>query len=336
MKALVVGGSGYTGGELLRLLLNHPKVSEVGATSRKHSGRYVWEVHQNLRGAYDGKFSEYKEGKVDADVVFLALPHGQSMEHAPRLVEKGVKVVDLSADYRIGDVELFEKSYVKHKSPELLERAVYGLPELFRDDIRKADLVANPGCYPTAAILSIAPLQKFKDSMDLRVIVDSKSGTSGAGATPTESLHHCEVAGNLKPYKVTGHRHQPEMEHILRRMMPGLSVSFTPTLMPVVRGILSNTHVFCDFDVVDLAEHFGDFYKGERFIRIVETATTKNVLCSNYCDISVHYDNEKDRGLFISAIDNLVKGAAGQAVQNMNLVMGYQEDEGLAELPYHP
>jgi len=336
MKALVVGGSGYTGGELIRILLGHPKVGDVEAMSRSHAGKPASEIHPNLRGIFDKKFLEHDPCKTDADVAFLALPHGQSMEYAPKLLESGVKVVDLSADYRIRDAGLYERYYVKHKNPELLEKAVYGLPELFRNDIKGCGLVANPGCYATAAILSLAPMRDFKGKMDLRVIVDAKSGTSGAGAKPTEFLHHSEVDGNLKPYKVVGHRHQPEIEHILGRLIPGVSVSFTPTLAPTARGILSNAHVFCDTTAADLAEHYRRRYGRERFVRLVDTACTKNVLYSNYCDISVHYDGEKKRAVLIAAMDNLVKGAAGQAVQNMNLMMGYGEDEGLKTAPYHP
>jgi N-acetyl-gamma-glutamyl-phosphate reductase common form len=335
MKALVVGGSGYTGGELLRILLSHPRVDDLETTSRSYAGKPVSNAHPNLNGIYDAKFSQF-QGKSDADIVFLALPHSMSMEYAPKLLESGVKVIDLSADYRIKDAALYEKYYVKHKNPELLEKVVYGLPELYGDDIRGSDFVANPGCYTTAAILSMAPLKEFKDIIDLRVIVDAKSGTSGAGTKPTQFLQHSEVEENLKPYKVIGHRHQPEMEFILKKLIPGISVSFTPTLVPTVRGILSNTHFFGDLDVVNLQEHYSSYYKAKRFVRIVDTACTRNVLYSNYCDMSVDYDPEKKRSVVIAAIDNLVKGAAGQAVQNMNLMMGYGEDEGLTAAPYHP
>ncbi|MFH1055107.1 MAG: N-acetyl-gamma-glutamyl-phosphate reductase [Candidatus Altiarchaeota archaeon] len=337
MKAIVVGGSGYSGGELLRILVAHPKVEKVETTSRTYAGKEVSDLHTNLRGLYNGKFNEYDAGKVDADVAFLAVPHGEGMEHAPKLLERGIKVVDLSADYRISDVKVYERYYQKHKNPELLKKAAYGLPELFRNEIKGASLVANPGCYTTAAILSLAPLKKFKEKVDLKkVVVDAKSGTSGAGAKPTEFIHHSEVFDNVKAYKVTGHRHQPEIEHILDRLMPGISVSFTPTLVPVVRGILSNAHVFGELDGDELKKQYADFYAKEKFVRIVENAHMKNVAYSNYCDIAVHYDSEKRRAVLISAIDNLVKGAAGQAVQNMNIIMGYKESEGLETVPYHP
>jgi N-acetyl-gamma-glutamyl-phosphate reductase len=337
MKALVIGGSGYTGGELLRILAGHSKVDQVEVTSRSHNGKPVSTVHQNLRGISHGTFTEYNEAKVDADVAFLAVPHGEGMRYAPALLGKGVKVIDLSADYRISDQSLYERHYQRHTNPELLSEAAYGLPELFRKQIKKARLVANPGCYTTAAILSLAPLSRIKDRFDLRrVLVDAKSGTSGAGAKPTEFLHHSEVDGGMKIYKATGHRHQPEIEHVLSNLMPGISVSFTPSLMPVPRGILSNAHVFGDVSNLDLSRHYGEFYKNEKFVRVVDASYTKNVLYSNYCDISVFSDPEKGRIVLVSAIDNLVKGAGGQAVQNMNLVMGYDEWQGIDFFPFHP
>jgi N-acetyl-gamma-glutamyl-phosphate reductase len=337
MKALVVGGTGYSGGELLRILLGHSKVDDVDASSRGSAGKPVADTHQNLRGICAKKFVEFDASAADADVAFLAVPHGEAMDCAPRLLERGIKVIDLSADYRISDQALYEKYYVKHKSPELLKEAVYGLPELFRDKIRKAKLVANPGCFTTAAILSLAPLGDFKQRIDAeKVVVDAKSGTSGAGAKLQEWTQHMEVDGSLKIYKAVGHRHQPEIEHIMKRFIPDISVSFTPTLVPTIRGILSNAHVFGDFTGVDLRKHYEGFYKNEEFIRVVDAAYTKNVTYSNYCDISVHYDAEKKRAVIASAIDNLIKGAAGQAVQNMNLIMGYDEAEGIGGIPYHP
>jgi N-acetyl-gamma-glutamyl-phosphate reductase len=337
MKALVVGATGYTGGELLRIMVNHPKVEDIEATSRSAAGKPASETHQSLRGIYDKPFTSYDLARADADVAFLALPHGESMEHAPGLLQKGIKVVDLSADYRIRDQKLYERYYKPHKSPQLLGEAAYGLPELFRDRIRRARLVANPGCYTTAAILSLAPLQRLKGRFDkTKIVVDAKSGTSGGGAKPSEFFHHCEVEGGLKIYKATDHRHQPEIEHILGGLIPGIVVAFTPTLAPIVRGILSNAHVFGELSGDDLRRHYADFYKGEKFVRIVDAAYTKNVAYSNFCDISVHQDPERKRSVIASAIDNIVKGASGQAVQNMNLMMGYDEDEGLRAAPYHP
>lgn len=247
-------------------------------------------------------------------------------------------MIDLGADYRIKDARLYEKYYgLKHESQELLEKAVYGLPEMNRKEIRKADLVANPGCFVTAALLSLLPLSEFKDRIDLsKIVVDADTGTSGAGAAPSEFTHHSEVDENLKPYKVTGHRHQPEIEHVINRVMKGAKISFTPTLAPIIRGILSRTHLFGDLEGVNPREHYARFYDKEPFIRICDIPYVKNVAYTNYCDIGAHYDKEKKRILVIGAIDNLVKGASGQAVQNMNIMSGFKEDEGLKNIPAHP
>lgn len=337
MDVVVVGGSGYTGGELLRILVRHPEVEELEVTSRSHAGKKASMVHQNLLGVYDKAFVEYKPDKIDADVVFLATQHGESMSVAPKLLEKGVKVVDLSADYRIRDVRLYEKFYKKHESPQLLKDAVYGLPELYRKRIKKAMLVANPGCYPTSVLLALAPLAEFKDRIDAKkIVVDSLSGTSGAGAKPSETLHHPEVDENLKPYNVLDHRHRPEMEHILAEFLGDTRISFTPTLAPIIRGIQSNVHVFSSKKIEGLAEHYRRFYDKEYFIRITETPQIKNVANTNFCDIGVWYDENAKKILIISAIDNLIKGASGQAVQNMNVMSGYDEKMGLDLIAGHP
>jgi N-acetyl-gamma-glutamyl-phosphate reductase len=337
MKAFVAGGSGYGGGELLRLLAGHPRVDEIASSSRTYEGKRISAVHPNLSGIVESEFKAHDPSHADADIVFLALPHGQSMEYAPQILECGMKVIDFSADYRMGDARLYGKHYGKHKNPELLEDAVYGLPELFRDDIRKSRLIANPGCYATAALLALKPLSSISKSLDFNhVIVDAKSGTSGAGAKPSQFLHHSEVFDNIRTYKETGHRHEPEIDHILDCFIKDASVSFTPTLMPVVRGIICNCHIFGDTDIETLRAAYSNDYRKEPFIRVVDAACTKNVLYSNYCDIQPAYDAGKGRAVIVSAIDNLVKGAAGQAMQNMNLLMGYPEDEGLKTPPYHP
>ncbi|MBU0761548.1 MAG: N-acetyl-gamma-glutamyl-phosphate reductase [Candidatus Altiarchaeota archaeon] len=337
MKVLVVGGSGYTGSELLRLLLSHNKVEDIDSTSRTYLGKKISSVHRNLTGFTEKNFIEFDPEKTDADMVFLALPHGKSMQAAPKLVERGIKTVDLGADYRLKDQSLYESYYLKHTSPELLKDAVYGLPELFRKDIKNAKLVANPGCYATAAILSLAPISRMKATIDLkRIVVDAKSGTSGAGAKPTETIHHCEANNCMTPYKVVGHRHEPEINHILSRLVHGVSVSFTPTLAPMTRGILSNAHVFMDSDTEAIRKAYVDFYKGEKFVRILDDVSTKNVAYTNLCDIATYFDKNKGRAVIACAIDNLIKGASGQAIQNMNLIMGYAEDEGLKYIPYHP
>lgn len=337
MKAQVVGASGYTGGELLRILLAHNEVDEIEATSRTYEGKKIADVHKNLRGFTEKTFSKYEPESVDADVVFFALPHGKSMEYVPDALDAGAKVVDLGADFRIRDVGVYEATYQKHSCPDLLEKAVYGLPELFREDISKTELVANPGCYATAAILSIAPLSLLKEDARLEsIIVDSKSGTSGAGATPKTSTHHSEESENLLPYSVTGHRHEPEINHILKRLRDDITVGFTPTLVPTVRGIVSNAHVFIKKEFGELKDLYMKYYEGEKFIRVVNEIASKNVLHTNLCDIAVFHDHKSHRAVAISTIDNLVKGAAGAAVQNMNIMLGYEEDTGLKQIPYHP
>jgi N-acetyl-gamma-glutamyl-phosphate reductase len=336
MKALVVGGSGYTGGELIRLLLSHDRIDDFEATSRTFEGKEISSVHRNLEKITNKKFTTFNKEKTNADVAFLALPHGESMQYAPKLLERGIKVVDLGADYRIKNQSLYEKYYVKHKSPKLLETAAYGLPELFRKDIKKAELTANPGCYATAAILSIAPITKAKGKFDLqRIVVDAKSGTSGAGAKPTKTVHHCEANNAMTPYKVVGHRHEPEINHILKRFAKDIDISFTPTLAPMTRGIISNAHIFGESNARYLKGIYEEFYNKEPFIRIVNEASTKNVAHTNYCDIAIYHE-KRGRTVAISAIDNLVKGAAGQAVQNMNIMMGYEETTGLEHIPHHP
>jgi N-acetyl-gamma-glutamyl-phosphate reductase len=344
MKITIIGASGYTGSELLRILVNHSKIEEIIPTSRTYKGKSVSLLHQNLKNIFDEKFVELEIDKIDSDLVFTCTPNGEAMNIVPRLMEKGIKVIDMSADFRI-EKDAYEKAYkIRHKCPELLKKAIYGLPELFREKIKKSNLTANPGCYVTAAVLGIAPLlnEKFKNNLDLdKVVVDAKSGTSGAGAELSEFLHFSEVYENLKPYKVVEHRHRPEIESALARFSEtSLKVSFTPTLMPIVRGILNNIHIFvnseANFEKEKLTGIYNNFYKNEPFIRLVDVPYVKNVVNTNYCDIGCDFDKHTKRILVMSAIDNLIKGASGQAVQNMNLMCGFSEKEGLEMIAGHP
>jgi len=337
MDVTVVGASGYSGGEALRILARHPKVDKINATSRQYAGDKVSTVHQNLQGIWEGRFMEAKAKAFDVDLIFMATPHGESMKEVPGLLEKGIKVIDLSADYRMKDVRLYERFYQKHTSPELCKKAVYGLPEAYRKEIKKAELVANPGCYPTSVILGLLPLKKFKGKLDIKkVTVDSMSGTSGAGAKPTEFVHHSEVSENLKAYKIGEHRHRPEMESILKEHFgQETRVSFTPTLVPIVRGIQSNIHVYGNV-AADLMGGYRRFYSKEFFVRVTKTPSVKNVNRTNYCDVGVWYDKNSTQITVVSVIDNLVKGAAGQAVQNMNIMQGFDETAGLKEIAGHP
>jgi N-acetyl-gamma-glutamyl-phosphate reductase len=329
----VVGAAGYTGAELFRLLVNHSRVNIIGAYGMKNVGKPVSEIHPHLRGIVDMIIEEpdYRKIGREAEVVFIATPHGVAMKFVPELLSGGARVVDLSADYRFDDVKVYEKYYAKHESPNV--KGVYGLPELYRAQIEHASLVANPGCFPTAAILSLAPLVK-KKLIDLdHIIVDAKTGTSGAGATLTESTHHPIAGANVVAYAATTHRHVPEMNQELSKLAgENVGVHFTPHLLPMIRGILSTAHVFLkkQMEKSALLEIYREFYAGEPFVRVREELPQINyVVGSNYCDIGLEPEAQGKRVVVVAAIDNLVKGASGQAVQNMNIMIGCEEAEGL-------
>jgi N-acetyl-gamma-glutamyl-phosphate reductase len=339
IRVSIVGASGYTAAELFRILSVHGEVELAGAYALRNAGRRVSEVHPNLKGIVDMviEAADYDRIAGSSDVVFAAVPHKVPMTFVPRLLNSGVRVVDLSADYRFDDVSVYEKYYTKHESPEV--RGVYGLPEIYREKIRRANLVANPGCFPTAAVLSLAPLVKER-LIDLdHIVVDANTGTSGAGATPTEATHHPTIGASVRPYSVLSHRHAPEMDQELSKLAGrAVRVSFTPHLIPIVRGILSTAHVFLNRNLgrEDLLEIYRKFYAGEPFVRILDVLPEVNfVLGSNYCDIGLAVDGE-GRAAVIAAIDNLVKGASGQAVQNMNIMFGLDESEGLRGAPMRP
>jgi N-acetyl-gamma-glutamyl-phosphate reductase len=340
ISVAVVGASGYAGGELLRLLATHPQTEVVGAYDVKNAGQPLYKIHPNLRGVLDLKITEpdYASIGKNVDAIFTATPHGVAMKFVPLLLEGGAKVIDLSADYRFEDPKVFERYYVKHESPQL--RATYGLPEIYRAQIKKARLVANPGCYPTAAILGLAPLVKERLIDPNHIVIDAKSGTSGAGAGLTEATHHPICGSNIMAYSATTHRHGPEIDQELSKLAgQELRAYFTPHLIPVVRGILSTAHVFLNEGLPKdaLVEIFKNFYRDEPFIRIVEGLPSVNyVVGSNYCDIGLEVDTKGNRVVVVSAIDNLIKGASGQAIQNMNLMFGIDEREGLKALPPRP
>jgi N-acetyl-gamma-glutamyl-phosphate reductase len=337
IKAGIYGASGYTGQELLRLLISHPEVEVVALTSRKYKGTPVSDVYPPFRGLTDLAYIDASPERVAGlcDVAFLAVPHGEAMSAAPSFLEAGTKVVDLSADFRLRDLATYEKWYIHHSAPHLLNEAVYGLPELYRDDIKKADLVANPGCYPTSVILGLAPLLKG-GYIDLSsIIADSKSGTSGAGRDLQMGSLFCEVNEGFKAYKVGVHRHAPEMEQELSVLSKEeVKILFTPHLLPLNRGILST--IYADMkgtcDAAQMNGVYEEFYGDERFVRVYKAGSLPNISSvrgSNYCDIGITIDERTGRIVIVSAIDNLMKGAAGQAVQNMNLMYGFPEDAGL-------
>ncbi|MGZ7117494.1 MAG: N-acetyl-gamma-glutamyl-phosphate reductase [Methanobacterium sp.] len=331
----IIGASGYTGGELLRFLKDHKEVNIKAATSRQYKGINVSKIHPQLRGL-EIKFKDVEPENIDADLVFTATPHGASMNIVPELIDRDIKVVDLSGDYRFDDISVYEKWYgLKHSAPI---EAVYGLPEIYRDKIKKSNLVANPGCFPTGAILATLPL--VKENLAGNIIIDSKTGVSGAGIKPTDVTHFPNCSDNVIPYAVTTHRHMPEIQQEVSKG-GNVKVSFTPHLVPVIRGIITTVHTFLkeDVDSKDVKKAYESFYNGEPFVRILdldEIPRLSAVRGSNYCDIGCFQIDPNDRIVIISAIDNLVKGASGQAIQNMNIMFGFEETESIDVIGLHP
>lgn len=325
----IIGGSGYTGGELMRLLSQHPEAKIKAVTSRSRKGQKISDTHAHLRKIIDIGFEDLTAEEVASrcDIVFTAVPHGTAMQVVPSLLGAGVKVIDLSADYRL-KTDVFEKTYkLKHIDPR---EAVYGIPEL-HPEVPAQQFIANPGCYPTGASLAAAPLAN--SGLIERVVFDSKSGISGAGAEPSIVSHYPNMAENIQPYKLTNHRHRAEIVQELTRLDSNLkSISFTPHVIPSVRGILTTAHIFIkkQLSKEDVTEIYSDFYMDKPFIRLIKgIPMLGNVRGSNFCDIGFEIENNSDRIVVISAIDNLVKGASGQAIQNMNLMFGLPETTGL-------
>ncbi|MGD1151824.1 MAG: N-acetyl-gamma-glutamyl-phosphate reductase [Syntrophales bacterium] len=344
LKIGIYGASGYTGQELLRLLLRHPQAGVVALTSRRYAGVPVSDIYPIFVGLTDLAFVDASPEDVAgaADIVFLALPHGVSMSVAPIFLKAGKKVIDLSADFRLRDVATYERWYSRHTARDIIKESVYGIPELYGDEIAKAMLVANPGCYPTSVILGLAPLLKAKWIDDSSIIADSKSGVSGAGREPQVGTLFCEVDEGFKAYKVGQHRHMPEMEQEIS-ILAGhdVRISFTPHLLPITRGILSTIYATLQKDVTtaELIDLYRAFYKGKKFVRVYKAGTFPNISSvrgSNYCDIGLTVDARTKRVIIICAIDNLVKGAAGQAIQNMNLMCGLSEGTGLTMISLFP
>jgi N-acetyl-gamma-glutamyl-phosphate reductase len=338
LRVGIVGASGYTGSELVRLLVTHPEQVELTCvTSRTFAGQYLSRVLPNLRGLVDLKFEspDIEEVADNVDIVFLGLPHKSSMIFAPRFFDLGVKIIDFSADYRLKSADVYEKWYQEHTSPHLLEEAVYGLPELHRADIRGASLIANPGCYPTGVILALLPALTSGVAESEGIIVDSKSGVSGAGKAPTETTHFPSRYDNFTAYKVGSHRHTPEIEQELSRAMgKDITICFAPHLAPMSRGILTTAYLKLSESISteELLEIYSRYYEGEPFVRVLDQAEmpqTQAVRGSNYCDIGAKVLEESKLAVVISAIDNLTKGASGQALQNMNIIAGFDETAGL-------
>jgi N-acetyl-gamma-glutamyl-phosphate reductase len=329
IKAAIYGASGYTGLELLRILATHPGARVVEATSRQYKGTPVHEVFPALRGFYDGlAFTDPEDLSVESDVAFSAMPHGASQDVVPELLKKS-RVIDLSADFRLHDKATYNAWYGEHKAAGLLKEAVYGLPELYRKEIKGARLVANPGCYPTSAVLALAPLARKGLLKAGSVIIDSKSGVSGAGRGASLASSFVEVSSGFKAYKVGSHRHTPEIEQELALAAGGsLNVRFTPHLIPVSRGILTTAYAELNRSLApsEMRELYNAAYLNETFVRILPEGSfpdISQVRGSNFCDLGLFV--EGSRVTIVSAIDNLVKGASGQAVQNMNIMFGFDE-----------
>jgi N-acetyl-gamma-glutamyl-phosphate reductase len=345
LKVAIVGASGYTGVELIRILHTHPEAAVTCVTSEQSAGKRVSEVFPSLRGRCDLVLENLEPVRIaeKADFIFTALPHKAAMEVVPTFLRLSRRVVDLSADYRLHDAGEYARWYEPHLNPELLKKSVYGLPELSRARIASSDLVANPGCYPTSVILGLAPLVKKKLIDPATIIADCKSGVSGAGRSAKVDNLYCEVNDGFKAYGVGGvHRHIPEIDQELTRLArEHVAITFTPHLVPMDRGILSTIYAMPlrGITTTELLKVYIDYYKGEPFVRVLPEGcfpSTSHVRGSNFCDIGLTVDERTGRVIVVSAIDNLVKGASGQAVQNMNIMNGFPETMGLEGLALFP
>jgi N-acetyl-gamma-glutamyl-phosphate reductase len=340
----IIGATGYTGLELLRFLTHHPEIEITVLTSQKYAGVEIGQVFPALTNQIQIKCEELSAERVSekTDFLFTAVPHKTAMEIVPLFYRQGKKVVDLSADFRFKDPGVYERWYQKHTSADLLSESVYGLPELHREKIRKAKIVGNPGCYPTGALIGLIPLVK-KGLISLEgIVVDSKSGVSGAGRDVVLESLFCEVNEGVKAYKIFSHRHTPEIDQELSQLSrKEIRVTFVPHLIPMDRGILSTVYVHLTkkMKTEEMLDAFHNFYRGEPFVRIYpkgKLPNTKDVRGSNFCDIGVAVSEPDDRAVVLTAIDNLVKGASGEAIQNMNIMLGYPETMGLLPTPLFP
>jgi len=342
IKIAIIGATGYTGSELVRLLTHHPGVETVLITSETHQGKRFSDIHPQFRGICDIELqSAEKTEQYRPDLVFLALPHGVSMDYVKKWQDKPFRIIDLSGDFRLSDPEVYTHWYNKeHSHPEGFEKAVFGLPEIYRDQIRHSQLVANPGCFPTGAILAAYPLLKEGLVDPQRIIFDSKTGVTGAGVKPKLVTHYPNVGDNFKPYGIQKHRHTIEIQETLALSCGReVTVQFTPHLLPVDRGILTSLYAIPvkKLSRRHLQEVYQGYYQDEFFIRLTQEAPQiKHVRGTNYLDISVFYDKRTDNVMVFTALDNLVKGAAGQAIQNMNIMMGIDEKASLELIPMMP
>jgi N-acetyl-gamma-glutamyl-phosphate reductase len=336
----VIGATGYAGAELVRILAGHPAVDLTVITSRQHKGTAIGELYPALRGVVDLVCEAYEPATTleKAEVWFLALPHKLPMAIVPEMLAAGKKIIDLSADFRFHNRAAYEAHYQPHSAPDLLTRAVYGLCEVYSDKIRTADLIGNPGCYPTSVLLPLVPLVKNRLIDTGTIIADAKSGVSGAGRGASLTTHFCQVSESFKAYKVAAHRHNPEMEEVLSDQAgKAVEITFVPHLVPMSRGMQTTQYASLQAGEGDLRACLEDYYAASPFVRILpagQAADSASVRGTNFCDIGLVVDDHTGRVILLSAIDNLVKGAAGQAVQNMNLMLGLEETAGLLAVPF--
>ena len=342
LKVGIIGGSGYTGIELLRLLHQHPGAEVHAITSRALQGKKLYEVFPNMHGMSDLSYLLPDDEKLfECDVVFFATPHGVAMNSAGLFLERNIKVIDLGADFRITDSAIWSEWYnMEHTQESLLNEAVYGQPEIKRSAIKDARLIANPGCYPTAVILALKPLLENNLIDPSNIIADCKSGASGAGRNANQATLLCEITESFKPYGVSGHRHFPEIKQELESISGGaIGLTFTPHLVPMSRGIEATIYTDLIDSDADILTCYENAYENEEFVKILPEGVypeTRSVKSSNYCQISIQYVEHSNKLVIMSVIDNLGKGAAGQAIQNMNLMFGLDEKEGLLEIGLLP
>jgi len=341
LKIGIVGGTGYTGVELLRLLADHPEARVEVITSRSNAGTPVADIFPNLRGKFDIRYTEPDvDSYQNCDLVFFATPNTVAMGQAEALLTRGIRLIDLAADFRIQDIQTWEKWYgATHACPSLVEQAVYGLPELNRDAIRTASLVANPGCYPISVILALLPLLNNDLIEPSSIIADCKSGVSGAGRSANVATAFTEVSESVKAYGVAGHRHLPEIKQSLQSINKNADLVFIPHLMPMIRGMHATVYADAKNTDAEIQQIFEEYYSDEPFVDVMPAGShpeTRSVRGSNHCRIAVHYLAASKKYVVLSVIDNLVKGAAGQAIQNMNLMFGLDETTGLNALGMMP
>lgn len=340
IKVGIIGATGYAGVELIRILLNHPQAEIVALSSVSFEGKKISDIYPNLKNICDMQLQDVSNMITKCDVIFTSLPAGVSEKIAKDCVDKGVKVIDLGADFRLDNEEDYSKWYGKsYEEKELHKLSTYCIPELHRDLLKDKMIVGNPGCYPTSITLGLAPIMVNHLDLYGSIVIDSKSGVTGAGRNLSDNTHYPNCNEAFSPYKVASHRHTPEIEQNLSNLAKEKKiVTFVPHLLPVNRGIISTMYVGLKdkIDLNKIYDMYVDFYKNEKFVRVMklgEVANLRNVKMSNYCDISLHYDDHANRLIIVSTIDNMVKGAAGQAVQNMNILFGIEETKGLDFIP---